>query len=137
MLGKGNALIKTETFKLHYNAEYLNKMRWRNNITVAGLHIDTDMVDELKQGMETFLWEKLEVEVCVKAVYKLRQRLCLLELHSFQDMLKVMKSKNKLRKNKDQPILINIDWMKNEIEILQQIYEEAQKEKRRKEWRLR
>lgn len=60
MLRWESELFKAEMMKLNKRVE---QIRQYNNIVISGLHLDIGNMEDIKQGIENFLLEKLEVDV--------------------------------------------------------------------------
>lgn len=101
---KENIKLKHENEMLRNNMtveeriEYLDKRR-KTNITVSALDIDTNEAAALKEVMKNCMQKKLEVVIQIKAVFKLGQKVCIIEFENCYtqfNKLTIMSNKHKL-----------------------------------------
>lgn len=106
--------------------ERTEKEKIRNNLVVTGFEAGTDDEDELKGTMESFIQRELQVEVKVRKAYKIGQRRQILEMQGWNDKLKILGEKRKLKGTK---IFIDSELTYREREIQRKIREIAKKER--------
>lgn len=133
---KENKEIKKEYMQMK---EELRSMSWRinkleeakreNNIVVTGMEIITEENAVLKETVETLVRDVMGLEIKAKAAHKLGPKICLVELNTKEDKLKVMKNKQKLKGLKDKKIFINNDLTPEERDIDRSIRKIAHEER--------
>lgn len=124
-----NNKIKEELRKMSTRMEQLDKEKRANNIVIQGIEMDAYKVEILKEAMARFIKDNLEIEVTVQSAHKIGSKTCLVKLDKFQDKLKVMQNKNKLKRGSAPNIYINNDLTKYEMEIQKIIKVRAREEK--------
>lgn len=121
--------IKKELRETNIRLEQLEREKRRNNVVITGLTIANSNTTELKQEMEKFIQQKLEMSVPVQTAYKIGPKMCIIKLQSFEDKIQLMKNKMKLRNMRGDRIFINNDLSRKEREIDKQIRKRAEAEK--------
>ena len=96
-------------------AEEWRKERIRNNLIIAGKVFETER--EKEEAKEWFK-EKMDEEVEVKEVRKLKDGRTIIRLGSFEEKMQIMKKKKNL---KDTKVYIDDDLTKKEREIQKKI----------------
>ncbi|KAK9712760.1 hypothetical protein QE152_g24755 [Popillia japonica] len=129
VLRQENAEIKKEDREMRIDIERREKEQRRNNIVMTGLPIDTDNTNILKEAMENFIKEHLEIDVKVQIATKLGAKTCLIALGSKEEKFKIIENKKKLKELQTHKIFINDDLTKKEREK-QTIIRKAAKEER-------
>lgn len=131
-----NKVIKKELeearLKLDYmenKLDFYEKERKRNNIVVKGLKLDTNNQDMLKEEMSNFLKEHLGMATVIKRVQRIKDNICVIELNNWEEKMKVMENKRKLKDLKDIKVYIDSDLTRNEQEAQKRIREIAGREK--------
>ena len=66
--------IKRELAEVRNTVEYLEKDRRENNEIISGLKIDADNKTEIKNNVEKFIGQNLEVNVQTSEVYKIGEK---------------------------------------------------------------
>lgn len=128
-LRKQNVELKKEISIISEKVEKMEREKRRNNVVVQGLQIETSEPRKLKETMENFIKEELDIEISIKSARKLGNRTCLVELSNDEEKLKVMQNKSKLKGIQTDKIFINDDMSKNEREVQAKIRNIAKMEK--------
>lgn len=81
--------------------DFYEKERKRNNIVVKGLKLDTNNQDMLKEEMSNFLKEHLGMATVIKRVQRIKDNICVFELNNWEEKMKVMENKWKVKDLKD------------------------------------
>lgn len=124
-----NEGLKKEIKQIKERLERIENINRRKNIVLQGLPIKNNDHTIMKEEMENFMEEKLNIDIKIKSVKKLGNKTCLIELENENEKVKVMKNKSKLRRNKREKIFINDDMSKEERLIQGKIRKKAQEEK--------
>lgn len=127
-LKEENRQIKNEMLEMKDTIERLEKERIRNNIVITGLKINTNIQEDMRNGIENFIQQKVGVDIKVKKAYRIGEKTCKVELEKEEEKRQVMKNKNKL-KNCQERIYINNELTKGEIEIQKEIKQIAEQER--------
>lgn len=130
-LRRENKEIKEQIKVLNGKLDSLESDKRRNNIVIQGLRVTNEDQGVMRESIGSFLNKSLGVEVDVKAVRKLGERICLVELENVTSKVTVMKNKSKLRDYKAERVFINDDLTKNEREIQGRIRSMAQEERKK------
>ncbi|KAF2879416.1 hypothetical protein ILUMI_26758 [Ignelater luminosus] len=86
-------------------------------------------LNSLKETMEKFILQHMNIQIEPKKVYKLSAKMCLIELKNLEDKATIMKNKSKLKQIKEAKVYINDDLSIIEREKQKQIRRKANKEK--------
>ncbi|KAK9738929.1 hypothetical protein QE152_g9439 [Popillia japonica] len=105
VLRQENVEIKKEVREMRIDIERREKEQRQNNIVMTGLPIDTDNTNVLKEAMENFIKEHLEIDVKVQIATKLGAETCLIALGSKEEKFKIMENKKKLKELQTHKIL--------------------------------
>lgn len=116
-LKEENLEMRKKITKLEVRTEEFERREKKNNIIVKGLEVKSNNNEVLKEEMERFIKERLEVTIKIKECYKIRDKTLIIKLKSFKDKMEIMKTKNKLRNYKAANIYINNDRTRREREI--------------------
>lgn len=120
LIKKENEEIKAEMKQLLNRTEQIEREKKRNNIVVSGINMNESNPIMVKDIMDEFLQQKLQIEVNTRAAYRLGPKICLVEMESAQDKAKVMQNKAKLKRTEER-IYIDNDKTQKEREIEKQI----------------
>lgn len=120
--------VKDELRKANRRIERLEKEKRDLNIVIKGLDIPR-VVENMGSVIENFIKEELDVDVTVKAAYRLGKNTCLVELAGKEDKLRVMQNKRKLKARQGEKIFIDNDLTQNEREIGREIRKAAKEER--------
>lgn len=110
---KENEKIRNELTELGKTVEKMERERKTKNIVISGWKTDTHEPQNLKERVEHFLNQNLQVNIEAKAITILGKSTCMLELESEKDKNLIMTNKYKL-KNCKQRIFINEDLTNRE-----------------------
>lgn len=122
-------LIKTDIGVLKEKIEFMEKGKRRMNVIVTGMDMEAYRTEELQPIMEDFIEKKLEVKTSIETATKIGGKTCLLSFKHFEDKVKVLKNKSKLKKIKSEKIYINEDYTLQEREIQKQLRLTAKEER--------
>lgn len=122
--------IKNELRDTNARLEKIEREKRRNNIIVSGSIIDKSNPAKLKEEMDKLIQDKLEVDVPIKTAYKIGPKMCLIQLESFEDKVKIMQNKKKLKNMGEAKVFINNDLSRKEREVDKQIRKIAEKERK-------
>lgn len=122
--------IKTELRDTNTRLEQLEREKRRNNVVVSGLIIDNSNPADLREGMKNFIQQKLEVSVPIKTAYKIGPKMCVVQLESFEDKVKLMQNKWKLKNMEGDKVFFNNDLTRKEREGDKQIRKKAEEERK-------
>lgn len=124
-----NEEMKQELAKLQGITERLERESRRKNVIVAGIPIDTADPQEVKQCVESFIEQNLEIKIQVKSAHKLGGKMCLIELADLKEKEEIMKNKHRLKNLRGQRVYINDDLTEGEREVQKQIRLRAREER--------
>jgi hypothetical protein len=111
--------------KTEEKIEKLEKDKIRNNLIVTGMRMETENEELLRNTMEKMINKKLSLNVKVKKAYKIGQDRYNVEMNNWNEKLKVLKTKGKLR---GKEIYIDSALTLTEREIQKNIRDFAKKE---------
>lgn len=126
-----NRELKKQVEKLEQRVENMEKESKKRNLIVTGIKMDTNDNVTLKKAMETFTSKVLNVEAKIKSAKKIGENICLMEMESMEEKIKIMKVKNQLKHFKEERVYINDDLTEKERGI-QKIIRGKEKEERSK-----
>uniref|UniRef100_A0A1Y1M2F4 Uncharacterized protein n=1 Tax=Photinus pyralis TaxID=7054 RepID=A0A1Y1M2F4_PHOPY len=136
MIRKENNSIKKEFKEMkeqldetNERLERLERERRRNNVVVSGLELDNDP-SSLKEDIGNFIQQELGVGVNIKTAFKIGPKLCLIQLETFEDKIKILQNKMKLRNMGEEKVFINNDLTRKERDIDKQIRKRAEEERK-------
>lgn len=110
---KENEKIRNELTELGKTVEKMERERKTKNIVISGWKTDTHEPQNLKERVEHFLNQNLQVNIQAKAITILGKSTCMLELESEKDKNLIMINKYKLKHGKER-IFINDDLTNRE-----------------------
>lgn len=123
--------LKKELNKANERIEKMEREKRRRNISLQGLHVNANNQIKLRETMEKFMEEKLDLKVHVNTAKKVGENIFIIEMNSEEDKYNVMKNKSKLKNIRGEKVYINDDMTKPEREI-QKIVRIKAKEEREK-----
>lgn len=126
-----NENMRKEIQKLDKRVNYLEKVNKQNNVIVSGMRMNDQEQGSMKRTIEDLFKRELEVNVPVKYVTTLGQRICLVELENKEDKIRIMKNKSKLRKLTGKTIYIDNDYTLKEQQIQKNIRGRAVEERQK------
>ena len=109
--------------------ELLEKDKKKNNIVISGLKIESTTNQNLKQKLNEFLRDHLQVTDKINNAQKINEHMYVAELNCFDTKMKILKNKGKIDYLKENKIFINTDLTKKEIKIQSKIREIAKEER--------
>lgn len=116
---------------VEHQYERMDREKRKKNLMITGLDTRANGNEEIKSEMETFLREKLNVEVKIDSATKISNKHCLITTASLQDKIGVLKNKSKLRSMEEQKnVFINNDLTVKEREIQSKIRKIAEEERK-------
>lgn len=80
--------------------------------------------------MKDFITRKLEINIKLRAVTKIGNKICLIETENTADKIKILKNRNKLKDIKEHKIYIGPDMSKKERAIQYEIRKVAKEERK-------
>ncbi|KAK9700956.1 hypothetical protein QE152_g30918 [Popillia japonica] len=86
--------------------------------------------EELREGVQNFVKSELGIEVEVVNTRKINDKTCVIEMKTFEEKLKILQNKKKLKNMKDQKIYIECDYTEREMEMQKIIRTRAAEEKK-------
>ena len=95
-----NLEMGKKIIELKVRTEELERRERKNNIIVNGLEVKTNDNEIMKEEMERFINDRLEVTIKIEECYKVREKTLIVKLKSFKDKMEVMKTKSRLRNYK-------------------------------------
>lgn len=125
-----NEVLKKEIKDLNEKFEHLERMNKKKNLIISGMKLDTNDDKILKGTIENFISQELKLNVKLKSVGKIGEKVCVIETESMTDKLNILKNKKQL-KNLTERIYIDSDLTKKEREI-QKVITDIAKEERSK-----
>lgn len=135
-LKKDNEILKKEKEeikrKMKLMESRMNTMEKRNtrkNIVISGLRMTSEGGADLRMGMESFIKNKLDVDVIIREAEKIGETVYKIELNNTEEKDNVMQTKHKLRQLKDK-IYINNEMTQMEREIQKKLKQIAENERR-------
>ena len=93
-----NENMRKEIQTLDRRVNYLEKVNKQNNVIVSGMRMNDEERGSMKGTLEDLFKKELKINVPVKSVTILGQRIRLVELENKEDKIRIMKNKNELRK---------------------------------------
>jgi thiol:disulfide interchange protein len=115
--------------KTEEKIEKLEEDKIRNNLIVTGIRMETENEERLRNTMEKMITKELRLNVKVKKAYKIGQDRYNVEMNNWNEKLKVLKTKGKLRgKLRGKEIYIDSALTLTEREIQKNIRDFAKKE---------
>ena len=84
--------MRKEMQKLDRRVNYLEKVNKQNNVIVSGMRINDQEQGSMKETLEDLFKKDLVINVPVKSVTILGQRICLVGLKNKEDKIKIMKN---------------------------------------------
>lgn len=124
-----NKEMKKEINELQERIQQLEKEKTKNNLIITGLKIETEDENEMNEVIKDFVKKELEMEVKVRKTRKITNKKYIIEMQTFNDKIKILKAKSKLRNIKNKIIYIDEDLPKKEREIQRQILKRAKEER--------
>lgn len=126
---KENMELKEQIQKDNARIEKLEKEKREKNIVIQGLDIKKNETENLKNRLEHFIKDELNVVVSVQAASRLGKKTCLVELADKQDKFKIMRNKKILKERPGDKVYIDNDFTPKEREIENQIRMVAKEER--------
>jgi thiol:disulfide interchange protein len=117
--------LEEKITKTEEKIEKLEKDKIRNNLIVTGMRMETENEELLRNTMEKMINKKLSLNVKVKKAYKIGQDRYNVEMNNWNEKLKVLKTKGKLR---GKEIYIDSALTLTEREIQKNVRDFAKKE---------
>ncbi|KAL3268493.1 hypothetical protein HHI36_007604 [Cryptolaemus montrouzieri] len=108
--------------------EKLKREKRKSYLMVPGINFEKKNDVEVRDEIEGMLKGYLNLREVVKAAYRINNNLCVIEMHSFESKLEIMKNKGKVRFLKENKIFINSDLTQKERKIEFDINEIAKNE---------
>lgn len=115
--------------KLENNIEKQEKEKRKNNLIMTGLNETATDRESLKNIVERFLKNKLDIDTKIKTVQKIGQDKLIIEMDNWDEKMQVLKNKKKLVKDKEHKIYLDSDLTYNERKIQKKIRDYARIEK--------
>lgn len=109
--------------------EQYEKDKKRNNIVIKGLKIHAEDKREIKESVEEFIKQNLKIDAKPKSVHKINNAVCVAECANFEEKIRILENKNKLRQYKDAMIFIENDLTVKEREEQKKIRDIAKQER--------
>lgn len=106
--------------------EKLEKDRIRNNIVLTGMEENCSNLESLKARVNEFYREDMGVAVEIESVYRVGEKRCVIRMNSWEDKMKVMKNKHKLKGGR---VFVDSDQTPSERKIMKHIREKARAER--------
>lgn len=122
--------VKQKMEKMEESLEQMEKAKRRKYLIIKGIDIWNDDKEVVKQYIETFLKEKVEVDVKIETVRRLNDKICLIGMKKVEEKIDILKNKNRLRNYKEQTIFIASDLTYKEREMQRFIRERAAVERK-------
>lgn len=124
---KEKGQMRERITELEYKVESEERKKKKNNVVVMGIESTTE---QPKEEIESLFQKEMGVVVNTKSVYKIGRKQekqnILVQLQNWEDKVKIMKNKNKL---KGKNIYIENDMTKEEQKIQAEIRNVARKER--------
>ncbi|KAF2887776.1 hypothetical protein ILUMI_18397 [Ignelater luminosus] len=104
-----NKKIRKKLAEAKSKIKRLDKERNEKNIVISGLDMNNMDLNSLKETMEKFILQHINIQIELKKVDKLTDKMCLIELKNLEDHATIMKNKAKLKQIKKVKVYINDD----------------------------
>lgn len=124
-LKQENKALKENVKNLEARLENMERREKKHNIVIKG--INTQEINENVKVQE-FLHRKIEVNVKITNVQTINTTMIVAKVESWEDKMKLMKNKNKLRGTK---IVIDNDLTKEELKVQAKLREIANEERQK------
>lgn len=111
---------------VEYKLEQQEREKRRNKLVISGLKFEGEDVNTMKDKMEKFIKENLQVEVKITAAYKIGEKKNVIEVEDLGKKLEILKNKSKLRHSKSEKVYIDNDLTIMERKIQAIIRERAE-----------
>ncbi|XP_050503197.1 uncharacterized protein LOC126882343 [Diabrotica virgifera virgifera] len=108
--------------------EQLEKFSKKKSLIVTGLKVETNDYKKLKEEMENFRAQELQIQIKLRSAKKIGETVCAIETEALTDKMEILNKKRKLKQHKDR-IYINNDWTSKEKEIQKEITKIAKDER--------
>lgn len=125
-----NQKIKILATDMEDRIERLENDKRRNNVVLYGLDMDTNKPEVIKNAIDNFMQQELQIKVEVTNATKIGNKTCLIQLANQTEKIKVMQNKSKLRMNRGEKFFIQDDLSKKDRDIQKQIRTRANEEKK-------
>lgn len=122
--------MKQKMEKMESCLEKCQKEEKKNNLLIKGLEMNIKGGEELREGIQNFVKSELGIEVEVVNTRKINDKTCVIEMKTFEEKLKILQNKKKLKNMKDQKIYIECDYTEREMEMQKIIRTRAAEEKK-------
>lgn len=122
--------MKQKMEKMESCLEKCQKEEKKNNLLIKGLEMNIKGGEELREGVQNFVKSELGIEVEVVNTRKINDKTCVIEMKTFEEKLKILQNKKKLKNMKDQKIYIECDYTEREMEMQKIIRTRAAEEKK-------
>lgn len=96
----------------------------KNNIVINGLNMRNKSEDEIKKEVEELI-ENMELTPKIKAVKRVHENICMVEMKEFECKIEIMKNRYKLKKLENRKIYIDSDLTYKERKIQKHLREIA------------
>ncbi|KAF5273405.1 hypothetical protein FQA39_LY07422 [Lamprigera yunnana] len=111
--------------------ERIEKEKRKKSLIVTGMGIKTTNKEELKDGIEAFIKDKMEIEPIIRTAYKIGENRFVIKLDIIEQKMRILKNKNTLRDIADgKNVYIDCDLTKNERKIQAEIRKHAKEERK-------
>lgn len=125
-----NTEIKIELREAKYAIECLERDKRQNSLVINGIDTNSNNRDALKENIEKFVEQHLEVDATFKTITRLGPKTCVIQLDNMKDKTRILENKSKL-KYLAQKVYINEYLTKSEMEKQKIIREKANEEKQK------
>lgn len=116
--------------KTEINVEYCQKVSKRNNLVIKGLPINTNDNETIKEDMQNFIKQELGIQAKICRASRINDRMCTIEMQMFEDKMKILRAKSKLRNKREDQIYIDCDYTLKEIDMQKNLREIAARERK-------
>ena len=115
---------------LENKMERMEKENKKNNVIITGMEINNNNEEEIITKAEEII-KHLKIEAKIKKAKRIKGTMCVIEMETFQQKLKVMEHKWKLSNIQSGKIFITSDLTERERQIQKEIKEIRDEEKKK------
>lgn len=115
--------MKQKMEKTEKTVELCQKATKRNNLIVKGLPINMSNNEMIKEKVQNFIKQELGIEAKICRASKINDKVGVIEMEMFEDKMKILRAKSKLKNKKGEQIYIESDLTQKEIEMQKKLRE--------------
>lgn len=130
LLKEENEQIRKEMKEMSDRIEKLEREKIRKNVIITGFETSSEDRINLRTEAEKFVEDKIGQKIKIKDAIKIGPSVCKIELEEFEDKVKIMKNKSKLRYLREK-IYMDSEMTRKEV-VIQRRLKQFARENREK-----